>query len=274
MQDSEGSKQKLTMELNEFRQRYPGLATENEELRRRFTEMVQKFEQEMSSRTSLYEQRITTLSREMEEARRKLENNEGLSRRVAEYENRIGIMTQEIERLNMRLAEKVEQISRLDAEWTAKYKQLESAAFESEQRLGKYVEEIERLNLLLRQKVELESRSAQLIQEIERLNNTLRIKVQESQEWQEKHNMVIVEYERLQNAYNQLVRDAELSKRQRIEHEQKYASSSLRFAKITTEFEKLHKIINDLKEENYRLKVELGKQDFQSLVDKVTSPPT
>jgi|JI61114BRNA_FD_contig_31_7131824_length_807_multi_3_in_0_out_0_1 nitrate/nitrite-specific signal transduction histidine kinase len=84
----------------------------------------------------------------------------------------------------MKLAEKVEQLSRLDADWTNKYKQLESGAYEYEQRLSKYVEEIERLNLLLRQKVELETRSAQLIQEIERLNNALRIKVQESQEWQ------------------------------------------------------------------------------------------
>ena len=168
----------------------------------------------------------------------------------------------------MKLAEKVEQLSRLDTDWANKYKQLEGGAYEYEQRLAKYVEEIERLNLLLRQKVELESRSAQLIQEIERLNNALRIKVQESQEWQEKGNQISVrftelaaEYERLQNVYNQLVRDAELSKRQRVEHEQK-------FARITTEFEKLHQIIKDLKEENYRLKVELGKQDYQNLVDK------
>lgn len=73
-------------------------------------------------------------------------------------------MTQEIERLNMRLAEKVEQLNRLDAEWAGKYKQLESGAYEYEQRFAKYIEEIDRLNLLLRQKVELESRSAQLIQ--------------------------------------------------------------------------------------------------------------
>ena len=35
LQESEGGRQKLTMELNEFRQRYPGLASENEELRRK-----------------------------------------------------------------------------------------------------------------------------------------------------------------------------------------------------------------------------------------------
>ncbi len=66
----------------------------------------------------------------------------------------------------MRLAEKLEQLNRLDSEWGSKYKQLESGAYEYEQRMAKYIEEIERLNLLLRQKQELESRSAQLIQEI------------------------------------------------------------------------------------------------------------
>ena len=48
----------------------------------------------MNNRTALYEQRITTLSNEMEQMRRRLNEGEGLTRRIAEYENRIGIMTQ------------------------------------------------------------------------------------------------------------------------------------------------------------------------------------
>jgi hypothetical protein len=53
----------------------------------------------------------------------------------------------------MRLAEKVEQLNRLDADWTAKHKQLENGIHEYEQRNSKYVEEIERLNMVLRQKI-------------------------------------------------------------------------------------------------------------------------
>jgi chromosome segregation ATPase len=43
LQESDSNRQKLGMELNEFRQRYPGLANENEELRRKFTEMNQQY---------------------------------------------------------------------------------------------------------------------------------------------------------------------------------------------------------------------------------------
>lgn len=73
--------------------------------------------------------------------------------------------------------------------------------------------------MVLRQKVEIEGKSAQLIQEIERLNNALGIKVRESQEWQEKYNQIVnkftgaaAEFDKLQQVYNQLLRDSELSK--------------------------------------------------------------
>jgi hypothetical protein len=37
-------RQKLGIELNELRQKYPELAKDNEELRRKFTEMGQQYE--------------------------------------------------------------------------------------------------------------------------------------------------------------------------------------------------------------------------------------
>lgn len=43
LEDSEARFQKLSLELNEFRQRYPGLSSENEELKRRLMEFSQKF---------------------------------------------------------------------------------------------------------------------------------------------------------------------------------------------------------------------------------------
>lgn len=116
-------------------------------------EFSQKFELELNSRTSMLEQRVAALTRELEEARRRLSEFESIARKSSEYESRIAIMTQEIERLNSKLGEKVDQLNRIENEWNMRYKQLESAAYNYEQQCSKYASEIERLNQLLRQKV-------------------------------------------------------------------------------------------------------------------------
>ena len=64
----------------------------------------QNMTKEMHSQKAVYEQNITTLTRENQDLKRRInELTERLNRSSAEYENKVVILNQEIERLGMNL---------------------------------------------------------------------------------------------------------------------------------------------------------------------------
>ena len=68
-----------------------------------------KYSQEWKTKVTTYESRITQVTNENEDLRRRLQELNDVNRKLAEYENRIALMSQEIERLNNTLRLKVEE---------------------------------------------------------------------------------------------------------------------------------------------------------------------
>ena len=68
-----------------------------------------KYSQEWKTKVTTYESRITQVTNENEDPRRRLQELNDVNRKLAEYENRIALMSQEIERLNNTLRLKVEE---------------------------------------------------------------------------------------------------------------------------------------------------------------------
>ena len=222
------------------------LQQQNDELRRGGSEYEYKYTQitqEYQTKFTTYETRIKQVSTENDDLRRRLQELGDVNRRLSEYENRIATMSQEIERLNNTLRIKVEEstgyekrlrsledenerLRRSQSEMEYKYSQeWQSKITTYESRIRQFNQDkegteirvkqmaqdnddlrrqLQELSNVSRKVAEYENRIALMSQEIERLNGTLRVKVEDISGWENKFRALQQENENLKKSLNQL----------------------------------------------------------------------
>lgn len=81
-------------ELNSSEQRVRSLSQDLESARRKAGETETTIVSEFRSKITIFEQQITTITHENDDLKRKLRDSGDLQRKVADYESKMALMTQ------------------------------------------------------------------------------------------------------------------------------------------------------------------------------------
>lgn len=100
--------QQIISEMTVYRERYGELEKELELRQQRFEIETHRMAEDANLQIRNLETSVANYKRDIEELRKKANENSEINRRIAEYENKLAMIGQEVERLNEKLRGKVE----------------------------------------------------------------------------------------------------------------------------------------------------------------------